>query len=118
MEGRAWRVDAAALPAGGSRATRTVALDALLQRLDRIEERVGQVAASQAAAEEAREALARERDQHRADAAAAREAALRLTGVARDAVGASRQLLEALEGQADAIAQLVGPGSPRDLFPQ
>lgn len=116
-EGRAWRVDVASLPTEGTRATPEATLDALVRRLDRIEERLGVLAAVQEAAKESQEALVRERDRHHADAAAAREAALQLTGVTRDAVGASRQLLEALERQADAIAQLVGPGSPGDLLP-
>jgi hypothetical protein len=110
-------VEASALPAAIPAAVPKTDLSAVLQRLDRIEGCMGEVAAAGAASVAAMEALARERDRHRADTAAAREVALRLTGVTRDVVGASRQLLDALETQAEAVGQLVGPGSLQDLLP-
>jgi hypothetical protein len=62
------------------------------------------------------DALTRERDRYRADAATMREAALRLNALAGDACGAMRQTLEMLDQQRDALAQLLSPGSPQDLM--
>jgi hypothetical protein len=109
-------VDAAQLPVQPA-APNAGTLSAITKRLADIEMRVSAMAAEQDAAQAAAAAISRERDRYRADAAAAREAVLRLAGVNRDAVGAARQLLDALDAQADAIAQLVGPGSPQDLLP-
>jgi hypothetical protein len=60
-------------------------------------------------------ALDRERDRYRADAAAAREAALLLTGNARDLDAATRKLLAALEAQREALVQLLAPRTADDL---
>lgn len=112
-----WRVAAAQLPAQAPPTTNAATHSAITERLAAIEQRISSMAAAQEAAESAGDAITRERDRYRAEAASAREAALRLAGVTRDAVGATRQLLDALDAQADAIAQLVGPASPQDLLP-
>jgi excisionase family DNA binding protein len=116
-EGREWRVDAANLPSKAPATPRALSTGVIAQRLTDIESRLSEMSSAQQSADSAAAAIARERDRYRAEAAAAREAALRLSGVTRDAVGAARQLLEALDAQAEAIAQLVGPGSPQDVLP-
>lgn len=116
-QGRAWRVDSASLPDATAEPRSDAKLNTVLRRLGRLEEHIEAVAAALKSSDAARVLLERERDRYRADAAAAREAALLLTGVTRDAVSASRQLLEALERQTDAIGQLVAPSSPQDLLP-
>jgi hypothetical protein len=92
-------------------------LAGITERLAEIERRMSSMAAAQDAAAASVDAIARERDRYRADAASAREAALHLASGTRDAVGAARQLLDALDAHAEAIAQLVRPGSPQDLLP-
>jgi hypothetical protein len=62
------------------------------------------------------EAIERERDRYRAEAASAREAALRVVAAARDTYAAIEQLLPVLREQNDALAQLLAPGSPQDLM--
>jgi hypothetical protein len=59
--------------------------------------------------------LESERDRYRSDAIAAREAALRLNAAAAEARAAAGSLLNALDAQADALTQLLTPGSPADL---
>jgi hypothetical protein len=63
------------------------------------------------------EAVERERDRYRADAAATREAALRLVASAQDTHSAVSELLKVLQKQGDALVQLLAPGSPQDLMP-
>lgn len=62
------------------------------------------------------EPVERERDRYRAEAASAREAALRVVAAARDTYAAIEQLLPVLREQNDALAQLLAPGSPQDLM--
>lgn len=62
-----------------------------------------------------RVALGRERDHHRADAAAAKAAALDVNAAARELDGGVRSMLEMLRRQSDALTQLLAPGSPDDL---
>ena len=78
-------------------------------------EAVAELLRREAAASKLVTALERERDRFRADAAAAREAALRVNAVARETDQAVRHLLEVLELQSDALTQLLAPGSPEDL---
>jgi hypothetical protein len=61
-------------------------------------------------------AIEDERDRYRAEAAAAKEVALRVNAAAREAGEGTRKLLEALELQADALSQFLAPGSPADLL--
>jgi hypothetical protein len=70
---------------------------------------------SNAAAERLLEATERERDKHRAEAAAVREAALRLVASAQETNSAVSGLLGVLQSQQDALIQLLAPGSPADL---
>jgi hypothetical protein len=56
-----------------------------------------------------------ERDRFRADASAARESALAMSGAAADLVEATKLLTSALEGQISAVVQLLTPGSPAEL---
>jgi hypothetical protein len=62
------------------------------------------------------ETTERERDKHRADAAAVRETALRLAASAQETHVAVSGLLNVLRGQQEALIQLLAPGSPADLF--
>jgi hypothetical protein len=64
-----------------------------------------------------RAALARERDHYRADAAAAKAAALDVNAAARGLDASVRPMLDVLERQRDALTQLLAPGSPEDLAP-
>lgn len=61
--------------------------------------------------------LGRERDHHRADAAAAKAAALDVNAAARELDGGVRSMLEVLRRQSDALTQLLAPGSPDELTP-
>jgi hypothetical protein len=60
-------------------------------------------------------ATERERDRYRADAAAARAAALRLVAASQETNSAASELLGGLQRQQDALIQLLAPGSPADL---
>jgi chromosome segregation ATPase len=62
------------------------------------------------------EALERERDRYRADAVAMRQAALSLNAASGDVHEAVSQALSVLRHQQDALAQLLGPGTPQDLI--
>lgn len=61
------------------------------------------------------ELLMKDRDRYRTDAATMREAAFHLNSAAGEAYDAMKQTLSVLEAQREALAQLLGPGSPEDL---
>jgi hypothetical protein len=61
------------------------------------------------------EALEGERDRYRADALAARTAALRSLSTSDKLDESTRQLLDALKEQREALVQMLAPGSPADL---
>jgi hypothetical protein len=87
------------------------------KRLKEITVAVERLAARESAFEQLVEALQRERDRFRAEAASAKEAALRVNAAARDTDKAVRGLLEVLEAQADALTQLLAPSTADDLLP-
>jgi predicted transcriptional regulator len=62
------------------------------------------------------EALEQERDRYRADALAARAAALRSISSSEKLDESTRQLLDALKEQREALIQTLAPGSPADLL--
>jgi Helix-turn-helix domain len=61
------------------------------------------------------DAIERERDRYRSDAASIREAALRLNAAAQDVYDGVTSLLNALRGQSEALVQLIAPASPAEL---
>jgi transposase-like protein len=85
-------------------------------RLRELTEAVAQLSAREAASAQLLRAVERERDRFRAEAAASKEAALRVNSAAREVDQAVRHLLEVLELQADALTQLLAPSSPEDLL--
>jgi excisionase family DNA binding protein len=127
-EGRRWLVDAkdferfAQARRGREQLTpvavgdqhRTVGVEDQLRRLAEAVARLGE---REAASARLVEALERERDRFRAEAAASKEAALRVNAAAREIDTAVRRLLDVLELQADALTQLLAPASPEDLTP-
>jgi transposase len=119
LRGRTWVIDGASLqrlattrPRRSDRASSGPIED----RLEDLTAAVERLTASQSTSAELLEALRRERDRFRAEAAASKEAALRVNSAARDTHRAVRQLLDVLEHQADALTQLLAPGSPEDLL--
>jgi excisionase family DNA binding protein len=104
-----WRIPSGAVP----RAPLTAVIpDSLDDRVAALERELGALREAQAH----REAdLQNERDRHRADAVAAREVALHLNAAVAEARAAAQSLLNALDAQADALTQLLTPGSPADL---
>jgi hypothetical protein len=62
------------------------------------------------------DAVSRERDRYRADAAAARGAAMEMQASIPDFTGVVQQLQLIIERQANALGQLLAPGSPEDLL--
>lgn len=89
--------------------------DDLAQRVEALTAAVHDALARETAAFELVRALERERDRYRADAAAARTAALAVNSAARELDGAVRAMLDVLAHQSDALIQLLAPGSPEDL---
>jgi len=89
----------------------------LQREIERLTVIVGELRASETTSAQLIEPLERERDRYRADASAARAAALSLITAAREIDGVVRQTLRVLELQADALVQLLAPGSPADLTP-
>jgi excisionase family DNA binding protein len=85
-------------------------LDELARSIDSLRE-AGALSARLLAATE------RERDRYRADAATAREAALRLVAASQETNSAASELLGGLQRQQDALIQLLAPASPADLSP-
>jgi Helix-turn-helix domain len=92
--------------------------------MERVEERLGELARSVESLRESNvsatqllETTERERDKHRAEASAVREAALRLIGSAQETNLVVAGLLKVLKQQEDALVQLLAPGSLDDLMP-
>lgn len=86
------------------------------RRLDELATAIDLLRATRGASVGVLESVERERDRYRAEAASAREAALRVVAAARDTYAAIEQLLPVLREQNDALAQLLAPGSPQDLM--
>jgi Helix-turn-helix domain len=116
-----WVVDSASvercaaarpLPAAGVRAD-----GGTEKRLEDLTAVVAALVARERSAEDLLEALQRERDRFRSEAATAKEAALRVNAAARETQAAVRQLLAVLELQTDALTQLLVPSSLEDLVP-
>jgi excisionase family DNA binding protein len=116
--GRIWLVDARDLErfAGTRPARQQPASDSVGDQLRELTEAVAQLGEREAASARLVEALERERDRFRAEAAASKEAALRVNAAAQEIDKAVRRLLEVLELQADALTQLLAPSSPDDLL--
>lgn len=118
--GRAWIIDQASFdrfaldrPPSPSRTTSAgIGHD----RLAELAAAVDRLVARESASDELLAAVQRERDHFRAEAAAAKEAALRVNSAAREIDKAVRGLLGVLELQSDALTQLLAPSSPQDLI--
>ena len=119
-QGRAWVVDAASLEACA--ATRPAAPPAarkpaeVEERLRELTAAVDRLVARESDSAMLLEALQRERDRFRAEAASAKAAALRVNAAARETDKAVRQLLDVMEAQADALTQLLAPSTAEDLM--
>ncbi len=98
---------------------RAIALmfDRIERKLDDLTKSVATLHESKLETQKLLAATERERDKHRADAAAAREAALRVVAAAQEANSAMSGLLGVLQRQQDALVQLLAPGSLADLLP-
>jgi len=115
-----WEVDVTSVeasPANDRRNEGPGTLAALGREVKRLAAVVDDLKSSETPAPGHLKAVERERDRYRADAAAARSAALSLIGAAREVDGAVRQTLRILELQSEALVQLLAPGSPEDLTP-
>jgi len=110
-----WRVDAASveeyLAANGSKLERPDTRD----RIDELTVAVRELSARDVAAERLVADFQRERDRYRADAVAAKGAALAVNAAARELDHGVRSILEVLARQSDALTQLLAPASPDDL---
>jgi hypothetical protein len=119
-QGAKWVVDAESVDKAASELTATplkpVASAGVEERLERLTKAVERLARREAASSELVAALQRERDRFRAEAAASKEAALRVNSAARETDQAVRQLLDVLALQSDALTQLLAPSSPEDLL--
>jgi hypothetical protein len=87
------------------------------QRLDKLARSIDSLREASALSARLLTATERERDRYRADAATAREAALRLVAASQETNSAASELLGGLQRQQDALIQLLAPGSPADLPP-
>jgi hypothetical protein len=116
-----WRVDAHSVrdyaARHGHRQRSRFNTEDVERRLEELAHSVDSLIESDRSSTRLLDAVERERDRHRADAAAAREAALRLVASTQDANSAVSELLKALQQQGDALVQLLAPGSPEDLMP-
>jgi chromosome segregation ATPase len=118
-EGR-WLIDVDSLSEYLSRHGRhkpASGVERIEERLDELTRSVASLSEASASATQLLELTERERDKHRAEAAAAKEAALLLVGSAREATSAVAGLLKSLQQQEEALVQLLAPGSPADLMP-
>lgn len=118
-DGREWRVSEASVDrAAAPRAVKTrPTVSGIESQLDGLRLAIEGLTQREAAADRVVAAIERERDRYRADAAASKEAALRVNAAAIEIDKAVRQLLRVLELQADALSQLLAPASPGDLLP-
>jgi hypothetical protein len=101
----------------GTRAAAEPGIARIERRLDDVVRSVEKLRESNAVGTELLAATERERDRHRADAAAVREAGLRLVASAQETNEAVQGLLGVLQRQQDALVQLLAPGSLDDLRP-
>lgn len=85
-------------------------------RIDELASSVQRLLERDQAAERLLASTERERDRFRAEALAAREAALRVNAAARETDAAVRHLLDVLRQQSEALTQLLAPGSAEDLM--
>lgn len=105
-----WRVPEAALPAAANEPAATLA-----KRVAALEREVEVLRTARGEHDGLLAAIAADRDRHRADAIAAREAALQLNVTIAELRASVRSLLNALDGQAHALTQMLAPGSPEEL---
>ena len=85
-------------------------------RINEIAKSLEQLLSQESHASRLLAAIERERDHYRAEAAASKEAALRVNAAANEIDGAVRGLLKVLELQTGALEQLLAPSSPQDLL--
>jgi hypothetical protein len=119
-QGNAWVVDAASLeecaatrPAAAPPGSNPADVEEQLRELTAA---VDRLAARESDSALLLEAIRRERDRFRAEAASAKAAALRVNAAARETDKAVRQLLDVMEAQADALTQLLAPSTAADLM--
>jgi hypothetical protein len=101
----------------GTRTTTDPGIDRMERRLDDLARSVETLLESNGVGSKLLTATERERDKHRAEAAAVREAALRLVASAQETNGAVQRLLGVMQRQEEALVQLLAPGSLDDLLP-
>lgn len=116
-----WLIDATSfrsyLASGDAQKPRRPTHREIARRLNELSAAVTALVESDRTSVSLLDAVERERDRYRADAAAVREAALRLLASAEDTQNAVVTLLNVMRTQGDALAQLLAPGSPQDLLP-
>jgi excisionase family DNA binding protein len=119
--GGRWRIDAASVSDRvakyGRRKRAESDVRGIERTLDELARSIDFLLESERSSARLLDAVERERDRHRADAATARDAALRLVASAQDTDSAVSELLGVLQKQRDALVQLLAPGSPQDLMP-
>jgi hypothetical protein len=107
-----WRMPTAAVPSTPSAPPGTAAIVA---RLEQLSAEVSVLRDAQARDARLVDEVSAQRDRYRADAASAREVALRLNVAVAEIRASARSLLDALDAQSDALTELLAPGSPADL---
>jgi hypothetical protein len=119
-EGR-WLIDAAStaayLETHGRRKPDAASVEKIERRLDDLAQEVEALKKSSVGSVDLLAAAERERDRFRAEAATAREAALRLVGSAEEKSHVVEGLLKVLQQQEAAVLQLLAPASLDDLVP-
>lgn len=110
-----WHVNPASL--GACDEAPGVSGDTIALKLDRLSADVKAIMDTDRASGRLLDAVERERDRYRADAASIREAALQLVAAADETHQAVAALLRIMARQRDTLSQLLAPGSPQDLMP-
>lgn len=112
---RVWRVSRRSVETLTPAATGT-SLSVSIASDPGVRQMLEQLIARETSAERVLAAVERERDRYRADAAAVREAALRVNGAAQELRRVIPSLLGVLDEQSDALVQLLGPMTPDELL--
>ena len=113
---RVWRVTTQSVEAATPRTPGIRLSAASGDGIPAVRQMLEQLLARETSAERVLTAVERERDRYRADAAAVREAAIRVNRAADDLRQVIPSLVGVLEEQSDALAQLLGPTTPAELL--
>lgn len=117
-KGRRWHVEAESLARLVDLRPARASVD---RRIDQLTAEMREIAAevehlrTRAGTAEELHTVRRERDRYRAEASTMREAAIRANAAQRAAAKGFRDVLDALDYQADALTELLGPRSPEEF---